>query len=64
MTFSFAIGGAQEGVIGFFEDIENLDRVVLLTQAGFSVPESSYKKTFFWLHPVRRQFIIYQSRER
>lgn len=47
VTFSFAIGGAQEGVVGFFEDIESLDRVVLLTQAGFSVPESSYKKTFF-----------------
>lgn len=46
VTFSFAIGGQQEGIVKFFDGLERLDRVVLLTQAGFSVPESSYKRTF------------------
>jgi len=46
VVFSFAIGGSQQGIIGFLEDLENLDRVVLLTKVGFSIPETTYRKVF------------------
>lgn len=46
VVFSFAIGGTQDAIIRFLNDLENLDRVVLLTKVGFAAPETTYKKAF------------------
>lgn len=46
LTFSFTVGGTQEQIVTFLENLENMDRAVLLTKITFGQPELNYRRVF------------------
>lgn len=46
VTFNFSVVGTQERLISFLEDLENMDRAVLLTKLTLAEPELNYRRVF------------------